>query len=284
LPGITVASNKTSCVLDEEVGIDSMPSVNRDNSMYSKLSNGSHTIRLIRILPGCWSEAIACELFQASLGIGTPYKALSYAWKCDDKSRKVHITCNHSSVEIGINLYYFLRQLRNAEVPVVIWVDYLCINQQDAAERSHQVAMMREIYENSREVIIWLGEREEKDDFGEWWRDQPRLQQIQTSAAAKSPMSQIFAGKGKSRNEEGLAPIEWYDDERDLPKVNPYVAAFREMRFPPPPETRDIYGAFCTIHLLSQGEAPADIHFLRHLSLASGVVQGIWALMDKSWV
>jgi len=39
----------------------------------------------------------------------------------------------------------------------MVWVDQVCIDQSDHKERSHQVAMMRQIYENANEVLVWLG-------------------------------------------------------------------------------------------------------------------------------
>jgi hypothetical protein len=49
-------------------------------------------------------------------------------------------------------------------------VDTVCINQNDSAERSHQVAYMREIYTTAKLVIVWLGTngiREDTDALGE---------------------------------------------------------------------------------------------------------------------
>jgi hypothetical protein len=231
-----------------------------NKALYSALP-GSGIIRLVKILPGDWDEDIVCEIFQTPLGTITPYKALSYAWQSDQTESHTEIVCNGVDVEVSVNLFHALRQLRNVQVPVVIWVDFLCINQQDVVERSLQVAMMREIYEKSREVIIWLGERRESDQLEEWWRDQRVAQPVERACL-----------------------IEWYDDERDLPKVDPYLQAFKNTSTFSSTRPRDVYGAFCIIQLLSQGVAPANIHFLRHVSLAAGVVAGIWALMSQSWV
>lgn len=38
------------------------------------------------------------------------------------------------------------------------WIDYLCINQADALERSHQVALMGSLYEHASMTAVWLGE------------------------------------------------------------------------------------------------------------------------------
>ncbi|KXJ88805.1 hypothetical protein Micbo1qcDRAFT_213934 [Microdochium bolleyi] len=39
----------------------------------------------------------------------------------------------------------------------LFWVDQVCINQADEAEKSHQVNQMRHIYNEAAHVIAWLG-------------------------------------------------------------------------------------------------------------------------------
>lgn len=43
-----------------------------------------------------------------------------------------------------------------------VWIDALCIDQGNIFERNHQVTMMKEIYQQAADVVIWLGK--EKDD------------------------------------------------------------------------------------------------------------------------
>ena len=47
--------------------------------------------------------------------------------------------------------------LHGAPTVTELWVDALCINQNDSAERSQQVAIMNKIYKNARIVCTWLG-------------------------------------------------------------------------------------------------------------------------------
>jgi hypothetical protein len=128
-----------------DIGRSLVESVGRRNeTLYSTLLE-SGVIRLVKILSGDWDEEIVCDIFETSLGTITPYKALSYAWRLDQNEPDATISCNGVDVKISANLFDALRQLRNVHVPVIIWVDFLCINQQDVVERSLQVAMMREI-------------------------------------------------------------------------------------------------------------------------------------------
>ncbi|KAL8928745.1 MAG: hypothetical protein Q9208_001523 [Pyrenodesmia sp. 3 TL-2023] len=60
----------------------------------------------------------------------------------------------------GTNLYVALQHLRHASTPRRLWVDAICINQQDTDERSRQVERMADIYQSAGKVVIWLGPEE----------------------------------------------------------------------------------------------------------------------------
>ena len=47
-------------------------------------------------------------------------------------------------------------------VPGTYWIDALCINQQDDAEKSSQVGLMREIYSAAEVVMVFLGTKSEE--------------------------------------------------------------------------------------------------------------------------
>lgn len=83
------------------------------------------------------------------------YEALSYTW--GDPNQQTHIIVNENRVAITITLDQALRGLRYAEKKRIVWVDALCINQHDLAERSAQVRQMGMIYRSADQVIIWLG-------------------------------------------------------------------------------------------------------------------------------
>ena len=43
----------------------------------------------------------------------------------------------------------------------MLWLDAICINQNDTDERSEQVKLMGEVYRNSIRTLIWLGDADE---------------------------------------------------------------------------------------------------------------------------
>jgi hypothetical protein len=66
------------------------------------------------------------------------------------------IFCYGRTTMVQSNLYEALVRLRRLP-PADYWIDALCINQEDLAERSEQVQMMGRIYGCAEEVVVWLG-------------------------------------------------------------------------------------------------------------------------------
>ncbi|KAJ4992032.1 heterokaryon incompatibility protein [Stagonosporopsis vannaccii] len=114
-------------------------------------------IRLIKVLPGTWSEPVRCELFNVLLSTAE-YQALSYVWGSRNVSR--NIVVNDRTYPATVNLESALRHLRERyPVGIVLWVDALCINQNDTEERMHQVQLMGHIYKMCKKVVVYLGDR-----------------------------------------------------------------------------------------------------------------------------
>ncbi|KAH9231863.1 hypothetical protein K456DRAFT_1751103 [Colletotrichum gloeosporioides 23] len=95
-----------------------------------------------------------------------PYEALSYTW--GDSSNTEIITVNSVELNVTRNLRLALQTLRhqprNPSKAVQIWVDSICINQDNVAERNAQVSQMGKIYSRAVHVAIWLGDASETSD------------------------------------------------------------------------------------------------------------------------
>ena len=84
------------------------------------------------------------------------FHALSYVWGEDTKPQEIII--DGKSIPITQNLYDGLRALQKSAYGLVrVWADALCICQDDLAERSAQIMLMREVYHSASMVVIWLG-------------------------------------------------------------------------------------------------------------------------------
>ncbi|KAH6999520.1 ankyrin repeat-containing domain protein [Ilyonectria destructans] len=125
----------------------------------------SDAIRLVRIFKGYFNESISCELFETWLHEveGVPFEALSYAWGGTRKSAEIVV--NGCSANVTENLYTALQHLRLEHRDRVMWIDAICIDQDNSKEQGHQVGQMRTIYSKAEEVIIWLGPSSGNIDF-----------------------------------------------------------------------------------------------------------------------
>ena len=102
---------------------------------------------------------IRCKVFQGRLSDlscpGRPmYAALSYCWGSTAKSRT--ILCNKIPVEITENLFHAMKWIRLPTRPRFVWIDCLCIDQNNAKEKSRQVSRMDLIFSQAH-VISYIG-------------------------------------------------------------------------------------------------------------------------------
>ncbi|WPB04597.1 uncharacterized protein RHO25_009243 [Cercospora beticola] len=68
------------------------------------------------------------------------------------------IFVHNKHVAIRRNLFEALRRLRLENEILRIWIDALCIDQGNVAERNDQVSNMAAVYKNAARVVAWLGE------------------------------------------------------------------------------------------------------------------------------
>jgi hypothetical protein len=132
-------------------------------------------IRVIDLAPGAGDEPIICSLSQQPLRGPEPYEAVSYVW--GDPQRRHSITCNWrvptvyandfayvvphqvtDNFKITDNLNRLLLHLRLKDAPRRLWIDQICINQEDEDEKGAQIRVMAEIYAGASHVVIWLGD------------------------------------------------------------------------------------------------------------------------------
>ncbi|KAF2728802.1 heterokaryon incompatibility, partial [Polyplosphaeria fusca] len=103
------------------------------------------------------------------------FEALSYTWADStgnaDICMPVYMGPYWQSLPVTRNCWQALRRLRT-HGDRLLWVDAICINQQDVLERGHQVPLMRQIYTEASRVVAYLGEKGEDD---------PKLNLLRTS-------------------------------------------------------------------------------------------------------
>lgn len=113
-------------------------------------------IRLINLFPGTREESIHCEIFHTNLDAQPDYEAVSYTWGSPVISSS--ISCGkYGILSVTENCEAALRDLRYRYHKRILWIDAICINQAKNGEKTHQVRLMRRIYERAKCVMIYLG-------------------------------------------------------------------------------------------------------------------------------
>ena len=127
---------------------------------YDKIDRTEQLIRVVEVLPGPSNGIISCRLRHTALE--SNYICLSYTWGSSQKPHQILI--NGRVFFVGTNLYCFLRVANLTRSRIPIWIDAICINQDDPRERNHQVEMMGQIYRGAKQVLVWLGEGSGKSE------------------------------------------------------------------------------------------------------------------------
>jgi Heterokaryon incompatibility protein (HET) len=120
-------------------------------------------IRVLELLPGSLQSPIRCYLRHVSLSDHLEYEALSYCWGSTVKPKS--IMCSTSVLKITEALSAALIRLRLYNRSRCLWVDAICINQEDDDEMSYQIGLMGKIYQSAKSVIVWLGGQAEQSEL-----------------------------------------------------------------------------------------------------------------------
>lgn len=142
---------------------------------YHPLKRDEDEIRLLTILPGSFSERVLTRLTHLSFSANSSpqYEALSYTWGPADNPQEIYIQSQtedndidfgspepaytNTKLSVTQNLDSAIRHLRYLDRARTLWVDAICIDQQNLPERSAEVGRMGEIYRRAQQVVVWLG-------------------------------------------------------------------------------------------------------------------------------
>ncbi|KAF2500860.1 hypothetical protein BU16DRAFT_260493 [Lophium mytilinum] len=143
-------------------------------------------LRLVRIEPGAAQDPLRCSLisldFESIVAEGpdkekeNAYEAISYVWGSTDdlvpvrcKTDGLELDFSYSWIAITKNCAEVIRHLRLLNKPRQVWIDAICIDQADAADRAHYVRRMHHIYRDAERVTIVLPNYMKA--FGQYWAE-----------------------------------------------------------------------------------------------------------------
>ncbi|KAF4626721.1 hypothetical protein G7Y89_g11436 [Cudoniella acicularis] len=162
-PPLTNASQsyRNKFALDSPKGVQKMAVYT-----YQPIDPEQPSVRLLRLFKGDFLDDISCELFNAWINEsdgGIPYSALSYTWGTPTKEKMIMV--NGSTMQVTSNLFSALQHLRFGNEDRLLWIDAICIDQDNNQEKNHQVRYMGDIYREAERVVIWLGPSTEQTDL-----------------------------------------------------------------------------------------------------------------------
>ncbi|KAF1979486.1 hypothetical protein BU23DRAFT_522764 [Bimuria novae-zelandiae CBS 107.79] len=230
------------------------------DSIYAPLPTNTQTIRLLQLHPDAFNKDIECELLELPMAEARDrYIAISYTWGVANATNHTFITCNGVRVLVSENLSTILRRLRHPLLHVNVWADALCINQADVSERTHQVGLMGQIYANSPETVVWLGEQTQKDEVGQrFWN------------SYISTANETYQANG------GPPRVIWHGNAADDNLLDEYLQDCLHDDLSSADVPNDVFGAFCLISCLAQGTEGRVLGMLKHDE------RKLWARYDHS--
>ncbi len=97
------------------------------------------------------------------------YNAFSYTWGTAPASESM-ISAFDTHAEatqlfVTPTLLAALTTMAKKEKNTLLWIDTICIHQNDTWEKNDQVSMMHKIYASAIFVAVWLGQRECQSDL-----------------------------------------------------------------------------------------------------------------------
>jgi len=128
---------------------------------YKALSQNKREIRLLLLLPGETGDPVSTKIRHIYLqehnhSRVSDWTCVSYSWR-NAENQKELVWMNGEPFLVTANLYKALHHLRSPSEPRLLWVDQMCIDQRNVAERNWQVQIMGEIFQSASSVVAWLG-------------------------------------------------------------------------------------------------------------------------------
>ena len=126
---------------------------------YKPLDSAAYEIRVLDIKePSTTSDLVSCEFRIISLKADPVplYETISYCWGISTERRDILLDGHLFSVPV--NTESALRCMASGHGKRTVWIDAICINQNDINERQQQVAMMGQVYSLCQRTLVYLGQ------------------------------------------------------------------------------------------------------------------------------
>ncbi|KAK4115532.1 hypothetical protein N656DRAFT_795261 [Canariomyces notabilis] len=120
---------------------------------YQKITS-PRTIRLLKIQPRLFGLSFSLVNYQLDTDNPASYEAVSYRWGSGERTRIVEI--DGKVLPIPASAYDILWGRASVWRTRLMWIDAICINQDDKDDKNQQAGLMRDIYDRVTRTFIWL--------------------------------------------------------------------------------------------------------------------------------
>ena len=150
------ASNTESAALSTPASLPPRAETPPPANLYDDLKDGQIRLFELDITTG----NIVGRLQTAETSSAPPFYALSYV--CGNDACSEEITINGRAVLVRPNLFAALQEIRSNFrgehiAQLAIWIDAICIKQDNEEEKSMQIRSMHGVFSGAEEVLVWLG-------------------------------------------------------------------------------------------------------------------------------
>lgn len=133
----------------------SYPQIPGYPGLWEPLESPQEQLRLLYLLPGAQDEPINGELYTFYRETAPAYTAMSYSWGNAGDNEPLSI--NGITLSLRRSCHYVLWQARAHVGGSFIWIDSICIDQENLQEKGHQVRIMGSIYASADLVLVCIG-------------------------------------------------------------------------------------------------------------------------------
>ncbi|OLN97368.1 Heterokaryon incompatibility protein 6, OR allele 1 [Colletotrichum chlorophyti] len=127
-----------------------------------------------------------------------PYQGQQYV-RMGGKMPDAPIICDNIEVIVGGELFRALRRMRKEDTALRIWVDALCINQDDVEERNEHVKIMGRVYAGASQTRLWLGESTDMD-----------MPAVNTLFAISEIFNELFVTQEVVDHNSSIQEVQWH--------------------------------------------------------------------------
>lgn len=193
---------------------------------YQPLNKENREFRLLQLLPLRRSpeEAVRCRMKHVRLEghkvitrhdtrrkLNVKYEAISYCWGDPIRSRSIRI--DGKILHLPVNSDKALRRMALSDRSRLLFLDAVCVNQENLGERTTQVRLMGDIYRHAQCTLVHLGDA--VNSTAQAFADIRLLNvELQQEAQARGGMRNVFEGSSdrkhgfkSSINEDALVEL-----------------------------------------------------------------------------